>query len=103
MKTLVNGTSVDFLARWIYAIEEDIKKHKFYCLKSYGDPNYLCILPINKARLLVMYEIFHITSNDYSESQSDYFKAYNTKKSLERGEKVVLAYLETMKALLEIM
>ena len=100
MKTLLNGTSVELIANWIHAIEKDIKEKKFYCLKCSGDTDYLCISSLNKARLLVMYEIFHISSNDYAEGQSNYFKAY--KGSVAKTEETMMDYLETMKLLLEI-
>ncbi len=99
MTTLIKGTNTDLIQGWILAIEQDIKEHKFYCIESYGDPGYLCISSVNKARLIVMYDIFDITSNDYSQGSSHYFKAY--KDSLKKAEEKMMNYLETIKELLK--
>lgn len=98
MLTLIKGTDKGLIRGWILAIEQDIKENKFYFIESYGDPGYLCISSLNKARLMVMYDIFDITANDYLEGSSRYFKAY--KGSLKEAEEKMMNYLETMKALL---
>ncbi len=99
MTTLIKGTSRDLIMNWISSIKKDIKDNNFYCIESYGDPGYFCISSLNKARLIVMYDIFDITSNDYSQGSSHYFKAY--KDSLKEAEEKMMNYLETIKELLK--
>jgi hypothetical protein len=94
---MVNGTSVELIKNWISAMEEDIKNNEFYCIK-HRDDRY--VTPLNKARLFVMYNIFHISSNNYSEGS---WKGTTSWKGSEKDhEKEVLAYFETMKKLLGI-
>lgn len=94
---MVNGTSVELIRNWILAIEKDIERNEFYCFEDRDDRR---ISPLNKARLSVMYDIFSITSNDYSEGQSYYFTVY--KGSVKENQKKMIAYLQTMKTLLKI-
>jgi len=96
MNTLIKGTSVELIVTWILAIKQDIKENKFYCIGE--DQNYLCITPINKARLLVMYSIFHMCYDE--EIRPNYF---HTREGLVKEcQEKMIAYLETMKLLLDL-
>lgn len=97
MDKMVNGTSVELIRNWILAIEKDIERNEFYCFEDRDDRR---ISSLNKARLSVMYDIFCITSNDYSEGQTYYFTSY--KGSVKEATEKVKKYLQTMKELLEI-
>ncbi len=97
MKKMVNGTNVELIKNWISAMEQDIKDNKFYCIHDRDDR---LVTPLNKARLFVMYNIFHISSNNYSEGSWNGTTSW--KGSVKDHEKEVIAYFETMKELLEI-
>ncbi|MFA7717643.1 MAG: hypothetical protein WC875_02925 [Candidatus Absconditabacterales bacterium] len=100
METLIQGTSVELIKKWIHAMEQDIKKNVFYCVPDV--PDHLYVTPINKARLLIMCSIFCITDNNNHEGSSKYIRVYKSEKSVKEAQKEMMAYFETMKELLEI-
>lgn len=97
MNKMVNGTSVELIKNWISAMEKDIKNNNFYCIQHRDE---FRVTPLNKARLYVMSDIFPISYNNYSEGSWKGTTTY--KSSVKEHEKEMMAYLETMKELLEI-
>lgn len=97
MNKMVNGTSVELIKNWISTMEENIKNNEFYCIQDRDDR---LVTPLNKARLFVMYDIFHISSNNYSEGSWNGTNSF--KGSVKDHEKEMMDYFETMKKLLEI-
>jgi len=98
MEKVIKGTSVELIKKWIYAMEQDIKKNRFYCV-SHGNDIYATSL--NQARLLIMNEIFSISDNDNKGGSWSGIYTWS-KESKKEHQQEVMAYLQTMKALLEI-
>lgn len=97
MNKMVNGTSVELIKNWLSAMEEDIKNNNFYCVRDRDD---FRVTLLNKARLYVMSDIFPVSSNNYSEGSWKGTITY--KASVKDHEEEMMAYLETMKKLLNI-
>ena len=93
----INGTSIALIKKWITAMENSIQKNTFFYVK---DGNDLGVNSLNKARLSVMYRIFHITDMDYSESQWNGFQIYNSKQSIQKNKELMMKYFKTMKSLI---
>lgn len=94
----VKGTSLSLIEGWVRAIEADVKKNRLY--RSRKNRDCLYVTPLNKARLLALYEIFHIRDNDDDDSVANYLVAEKTKTAIKKSENKVLAYLKTIRKLL---
>jgi hypothetical protein len=100
MQTLVKGTSVELIKKWILAMEQDIKKNNFYCRKGYKD--FIIPTPLNKARLLILYDIFSLKYiNDNHETKGG-IRIINSPEYIKEAEREMITYFKTIKALLEI-
>ena len=95
----IKGTNVELILAWILAMEQDIKNNKFYYVEDAGR---LGVNSYNKARLSIMYSIFHVSNMDYSKSQWDGFRVHVAEDTIQEGHDEMKLYFQVIKSLINI-
>lgn len=99
METLqIKGTNVSLINSWIKAMQDDIKKNKFYLANKKDE--FLYVTPLNKARLHIMQGIFGIRLVDHYNNPSDGMVSSNAR--VKSDQIKMRIYLRTLQSLLKI-
>ena len=98
MENYIKGTSISLIEDWLRELESAIEEDNLYCVEGPNETKY--VTQLNKARLLILYDIFHIAHNDNEDAKGKYLCAHNILIKDDQGK--VLAYIKTMRQLLGI-